>query len=113
VRAVREARRVEGHHARVDVVATEKIARVIEEHLVVVVVVVEERHLERARIGLEGTRGERADHETVGEERGVRRRRQVIPVARQRPQVAHVQPHHGQLAVPADRIERVERVRDV
>jgi hypothetical protein len=46
-----------------DVVAAEEIAGMVEKHFVVVVVVVEERHLERLRIGLERARHECADHE--------------------------------------------------
>ena len=45
MRAVREAAGMQRHHAGMDVVAAEEIARVIEDHLVVIVVVVEERHL--------------------------------------------------------------------
>ena len=52
-------------HAGMDVVAAEEIARVIENDFVVVVVVVEERHLHRARVGLERPRHEGADDEAV------------------------------------------------
>ncbi len=107
-----EAAGVEGHHAGVDVVAAEEVAGVVEDHLVVVVVVVEERHLQGARIGFERARREGADDEPVGEEGRVGRGRQVVAVAHQRPQVAHVDPHHRQLAVPAHRVERVERIGD-
>jgi hypothetical protein len=39
--------------SRLDVVAAEEVARVVEQHLVEIVVVVEERDLDRARVGLE------------------------------------------------------------
>ena len=55
---VREAAGMERYHAGMDVVAAEKVAAMIEDHFVVVVVVVEERHLERARVGLERPRRE-------------------------------------------------------
>ena len=111
MRTVREARGMVREHAGVDVVAAEEVARVIEDDFVVVVVVVEERHLERLRVGLERPRHERADDEARRQERRVRRRRQVIAMTHQRTDVAHVESHRRELAVPADRIERVERDR--
>ena len=107
-----EAAGVQRDHAGLDVVAAEEVAPVVEQHFVVVVVVVEERHLERPRIGLHRPRREGADHEAVGDEGGVGRRRQVVAVAHQRADVAPVEPHHGVVAVPAHRIQRVERVGD-
>jgi hypothetical protein len=91
-----------------DVVAAEEVAGVIEQQLVVVVVVVEERHLERAGVGLERPRHEGADDEALGDESRVRGRRQVVAMAHQRPDVAHVDARDAQITVPAGRIQRVE-----
>ena len=110
VRAVGEAAGMPGHHAGLDVVAAEEIAVVIEDHLVEVVVVVEERHLQRRRIGLERPRHEGADDEAVADPGRVRRRRQVIAVAHQRPDVLDVEPHRHQIAVPAHGVQRIERI---
>ncbi len=51
-----EPGRMEGDHAPLDVVPTEEIPSVVEEHLVVVVVAVVEGHLEGAGIALDGAR---------------------------------------------------------
>src|SRR5690606_40038189 len=53
---------------------------------------------------------EGADHETVGDEGGVRRRRQVVAMAHQRADVTPVEPYHGVVAVPADHVQRVVRI---
>ena len=63
-------------------------------------------------IRLERPRHERADDEAVAHEGGVRRRRQVIAVAHQRADVLHVDAHHREIAVPAHRIQRIERIGD-
>jgi hypothetical protein len=67
-----EVARVPRHHAGMNIVAAEKIAVVIEDHLIIVVVVVKERNLDRSGIGLERSRHEGADHETIADPGGVR-----------------------------------------
>ncbi|MDT4851752.1 hypothetical protein FQZ97_859490 [compost metagenome] len=79
----------------------------VEQHFIVVVVVVIEGHLERARIALHWPRSEGADHEAIGDEGGVRRWRQVVAMAHQRTDIAPVEPHHAVVAMPADHIQRV------
>lgn len=98
---------VQSDHALLDVVAAEEVAAVVEQHFVVIVVVVEERHLERAGVGFHRSRGEGADHETVGDEGGVYRRRQVVAMADQRANIAPVKAYHGVVTVPADHVQRV------
>src|SRR3546814_18263628 len=85
MRAMREPARMQRNHARMDVVTRKEIPSVIENHFVEVVVVVEERHFDRARISLERTRHEGADDETLRDERGVRARRQMVAMRNQRP----------------------------
>src|SRR3546814_10399188 len=64
LRAMREPARMQRNHARMDVVTRKEIPSVIENHFVEVVVVVEERHFDRARISLERTRHERSEEHT-------------------------------------------------
>ena len=56
--AVGKATGVKGHHACLDVIAAEKIASVIKEYFVVIVVVVIEGDLQCARVGFNGSRAE-------------------------------------------------------
>src|SRR5450759_2451732 len=100
------------HHARMNVVAREEIARVIEDYFIIVIVVVEERNFDGAGIGFEWPRHERAYHETLGDEGRMRRRRQMIAVAHERTDVAHVDARYAEIAVPADGVEWIERIRD-
>ncbi len=44
---MRETRRVESHHTRFNIIATEEVTSVIEQHFVVVIIVVIERHFQR------------------------------------------------------------------
>src|SRR5215213_2929743 len=53
MRPVRETARMQRDHPRMNVVTRKKLPGVVENHFVVIVVVVKERHFERARIGLE------------------------------------------------------------
>jgi hypothetical protein len=112
VRAMGETHGVETDHPRVDIVAAEKRAPVVKNNLVKIVIVMEERHLERARIGFERSGYERADYETVGHESGMGRRWQVIPMAHHGPDIAPVHPHRAQVAFPANCIQRIVRKGD-
>ena len=85
-----------------------KSPEVVEDHLFVIVIIVEERHLERLGVGLRRARREGADHEAVGDEGGVGRGRQVVAVAHQRADFAHIELGHREVAVPADGVERIE-----
>ena len=64
---MRETAGMQRDHPRMDVVAREELARVIENHFVVIVVAVKERHFERAGIGLERPRAEGGDDEALTE----------------------------------------------
>ena len=110
MRTVRKAGRVKRQHPRVNVVAAEEIPGMIENDLVVIVVIVEERHFQGSRVGFERPRRERTDHEPIRQKSRVSGRRQVIAVAHQWPDVANIEAHDGQLAMPAHRIKRIERV---
>ena len=90
---MREAGGMEGHHPRLDVVAAEEVAGVVEQDFIEIVVVMEEGHFQRAGVGLERARGEGADDEPVGQEGGVDARRQVIAVRDNGADVAHVELH--------------------
>ena len=107
-----EAGGMKRHHPRIDAVAAEEVPGMVEEHLVIVVIVVEKRHLERARIGLEGPWRKGADHEPVGQEGRVGAGRQVIAMAGHRPDVGHVQAHGRQLPMPAHRVQGVVGIGD-
>src|SRR3989344_4758127 len=107
MRAVGEAARMQSDHALLDIVAAEEVAPVVEQHFVVVVVVVIERHLQRAGVAFHWARSKGADHKTIGDKGGVRRRRQVITVAHQRANIAPVEAYHGVVAMPADHIQWV------
>ena len=112
MRSVGEAAGVEGEHARIDIVAAEEIAGVIEDHFLIVVIVVKKRNFQRPRIGLERARREGADDEPLGQEGGVDRWRQMIAMAGHRPDVLDVQPDRRELAVPADGVQRVVGIGD-
>jgi hypothetical protein len=103
-----EATGMEAQHPGVDIVATEEIAGVVEDHFVVVVVVVEERHFERAGVGFEWTWREGADHEALRQKSGVRRGRQVIAMAHDGSDILDVDATDAQIPVPARGIERIE-----
>src|SRR5215204_1298883 len=90
-------------------VAAEEAALVIEDDLVEIIVVVEERQAQRFRVALQRPRHEGADHEPAGHERRVRRRRQMGAMAHQRTKIAPVDKHDAEIAVPADHVQRVER----
>jgi hypothetical protein len=113
VRAVGEAAGMQRDHAGMNVVAREELARVIEQHLVVIVVVVEERHLQRVR-GRSRTGAARKVHTTKrpGHEGRVDRRRQMIAVRHQRPDITPVDAHGHEVALPAHRVERVVGIGD-
>ena len=103
VRAVREAGGVERHHAGLDVVAAEEVAGVVEQHFVEIVVVVEERHFQRAGIGLERARAEGADDEAIRQEGRVDAGRQVVAVADATGRRSRtLMLHRREIAVPAD-----------
>ena len=95
-----------------DVVAAEETSLVIEDDLIEVVVVVEEWQPQRLGVALERTRHEGADDEPTGHEGRMGRRRQMGAMAHQRPQVAPVDAHHAEIAMPADGIQRIEREGD-
>src|SRR5450432_3565004 len=94
-----------------NIVAAKELAGVIEDDLVVVVVVMEERHLDRSRIALEGARGKRADHKAIRREGRVDRGRQMVAMAHHRPEVLDVDATGAQVAVPTRGVERIERER--
>ena len=87
--------------------ATAELPAVVEQHLFVIVVVVEKRQLHRPRIRFEGARCERAHDEACSHERGVGLRRHVEPVVRWSADVAHIQSHWVEIALPAHRVQRV------
>ena len=105
---MREAAGVQRHHARMNVVTREEIAGVIEDHFVVVIIIVEERNFDRARIGFEGAWHEGANHKAIGDEGRMSGRRQMVTVTHQRTDVAHVDARDHEVAMPAHRIERIE-----
>ena len=112
MRTVREPAGMQRHHAGVDIVAREEIAAVIEQHLVVIVVRMEERHLERAGIGLERSRHEGADDEAGRQKRGMRRRRQMHAMAHKGADIAPIEPHGQEIAVPANRVQGIVGIGD-
>src|SRR5262249_45456392 len=112
MRAMREPAWVQRNHAGPEVVPAEELSAVIEDDFVVVVVVVEEGHFEGARVGFYRTRAEGAYHEVFPYERGVRRRWQVITMAGYRSNVAPVDAHRYQIAMPSDCVQRVVREGD-
>src|SRR2546421_8503599 len=110
MRAVGNAAGMQGHHTRMDVIPREELTAVIEDHLVVIIVVVIEGYPQRARIALEGPRTEGADHKALCGKGGVGRGRHMIAMAHERSDVAPVEPHRHQRPVPAHRIEGIKGV---
>src|SRR5260221_101095 len=78
----------------------------------VVDVAVVEGPRQEAGIGLERTGRERRDDEGRADERGVRRRRQVIPRRRDGPEVVDVEAQRREVALPTDDVEGMERIHE-
>lgn len=102
--------RVEGDEALVDAGPAEELAAVVEDHLVVVDVAVEERQPERLGVGLHRAGGEGADDEAARHPRRVGRRGQVVAGRDDGPDGVDGQAHRGQVALPAHHVAGVERI---
>ena len=76
----------------------------IKDHFIIIIVVMEERNLERTGVGFERARRKGADDKARGDKSGVSRRRQVITVAHEGPDVA---PTKADLETAAKLGERV------
>ena len=105
--------RVPGHHARMDIIPAEKLAPVVKEDFIIIVVVMEERYFQRTRIGFEGAWRKSANDKAVCDKGGMRRWWQVVAVAHQGPDVSPVEPYRSQVTLPSDRIERVKGIDDL
>jgi len=70
----------------------------------------EEGDAQRLGVLLQRTRQKTAHHRALGQKRGVCARRQVRAMAHDRPDVAHVDLPHGEVALPSHHVDGVERV---
>ena len=91
-------------------IATEKLALMIKDEFVVIIIGMIVRQLQGPGIALDRSRAESTDNQTVAKPGGVRRRRDVITGTHERPNVPPVQALHRQITVPANSIQRVEWV---
>ena len=69
-----EAAWVVGDHASVDIVPAEEVSPVVEQHFVVIVIVVVERYFQSIRITFYWPRHKGTNHEPIGDKGGVCRR---------------------------------------
>src|ERR1700693_535510 len=85
-------------------------ATVIEYEFFVVVIVVPERQLDRLGIGLDQARRQGADDKFVSEKARRDRRRKMIALRGNRPEVTNIESQRAAVALPADRVQGVERI---
>ena len=111
--SVGESAGMQGHHSGMNIVAREEFSLVVENQFVVVIIVVKERYFQRIRIRFEGSGDEGANNKPTRKKRRVCRRRQVVAMAHQRAYVAPVYAHRCKVALPAHRIQGVERIADL
>src|ERR1700690_132861 len=84
-------------------------ATVIEYEFFVVVIVVPEGQLDRFGISFDQTRRQGADDKSVSEEGCRDRRRKMITLRGHGSEVTYVESQHTAVALPADRVQWVER----
>ncbi len=110
--AVSKTGRVEGHHAGFNIIAAEKIASVVKQHFIIIIIVVIKRHFQRAGITFNGTRDKSTHHKTLADKGGMCRRRKMVAMRHQRANITPVEAHDREIAMPTHRIQRIKREGD-
>src|SRR5713226_842790 len=93
-----------------NIITGEKLAPMIKDRLVVIVVVMKERHLQRAGVGLQRPWTKRADDKPIGNESAMDRGWYMIPMAHNGAEIAPVDSYRREGSVPSHRVQRIERV---
>src|SRR5437879_10396210 len=104
--------RMQREHARLDAGPAEEAPLMVEENFIIVHVSMVERDVQRLRIALQRTRDERRDEQATSLKGHMYAGRQVIARAHDRPEIAHVQLGHPEIALPPDHVHGMKRVDD-
>ncbi len=103
---------VEGHHAGFNIIAAEKIASVVKQHFIIIIIVVIKRHFQRAGITFNRTRDKSTHHKALADKGGMCRRRKMVAMRHQRANITPVEAHDREIAMPTHRIQRIKREGD-
>ena len=110
MRAVWKPSGVVSTHPGFHMIATEKLALMIKDEFVVIIIGMIVRQLQGPGVALDRSRAESTDNQTVAKPGGVCGRRDVVTRTHERPNVLPVQALHRQIPVPANSIQRIEWV---